>query len=82
MTSPVFEAFLARLYVEEETRRRFLADPRGTAATAGLSVEECEVLSRIDRADLELAALSFARKREQQVRRRRSRWTGTAWWRW
>jgi uncharacterized protein len=58
-----FEAFLARLYVEAETRARFLADPRGEAERAGLDGAACQALQRIDRAGLELAAHSFALKR-------------------
>jgi len=70
MTSPAFEAFLAKIYVDAGYRARFLADPRGTARRAGLSEEECESLASIDRTGLEMAANSFSRKREQKLRRR------------
>ena len=63
MSSPGFEAFLARLYVDEAARRRFLDDPRGVARAAGLDEAEVDALARIDRAGLELAARSFAAKR-------------------
>ncbi len=65
MTSPAFEAFLARLYVDADFRTVFLADPRGAARRAGLSEAECEALAGIDRTGLELAATSFAAKREK-----------------
>ena len=78
MTTPAFEAFLARLYVEEDTRERFLADPRGAAAAAGLSLDECQALEGIDRIGLALAADSFAHKRQSQRKHGRSwrRWLG------
>ena len=68
MTGPAFEAFLARLYAEEGTRAAFLADPAATARRAGLSEEECDALAKIDRAGLEMAARSFARKRAKEAR--------------
>ncbi len=61
--SPGFEAFLARIYVDAEARRRFLADPQGEAMRAGLAPGEAGALAAIDRAGLELAALSYERKR-------------------
>jgi hypothetical protein len=70
MTSPGFEALLAKIYVDADYRARFLADPRGTARLAGLSEAECESLASIDRTGLEMAANSFSRKREQKLRRR------------
>jgi len=63
MTTPAFEAFLARLYTDAEFRRRFLNDPRQMAAGAGLSTEEVSHLMAIDRVGLELAAKTFAYKR-------------------
>ena len=71
MTTPAFETFLARIYVDAEYRGRFLADPRGTAQRAGLSKAECEALAAIDRVGLEMAAESFARKREAKGRKQR-----------
>jgi hypothetical protein len=61
--SIAFEGFLARLYVDAEARRRFLADPRGEATRAGLAGDEVDALVDIDRVGLELAAASLARKR-------------------
>lgn len=75
MTTPAFEAFLTRLYVDGEARAEFLADPRAAASRAGLSEAECEALVAIDRTGLEMAATSFERKREKQsVARRRGLW--------
>ncbi len=73
MTSPAFEAFLARVYVDPAARAQFLADPRGSAVRAGLSEAESDALARVDRLGLELAAHSFARKRARRSPRR---------WRW
>jgi len=60
------EAFLARLYTDAELRARFLADPAGEARRAGLDAATAERLVAIDRAGLELAAASFAAKREKK----------------
>ena len=60
------EAFLARLYVDADLRARFLADPEGEARRAGLDQATAERLASIDRLGLELAAESFARKRERK----------------
>ena len=65
MTSPKFEAFLAKVYVDPNFRQKFLADPRAAARTAGLSEIECEALAAIDREGLELAATSYAAKRKK-----------------
>lgn len=63
------EAFLARLYTDAELRARFLADPAGEARRAGLDDASAERLAQIDRAGLELAAASFAAKREMKSRK-------------
>lgn len=57
------EAFLARLYVEADTRARFLQDPRKEAVAAGLSPTEVEAMEQMDRVGLEMAATSLARKK-------------------
>ena len=67
MTSPAFEAFLARIYVDADYRARFLASPRETARLARLTEEESEALAAIDRTGLEMAAISYSRKREQKL---------------
>ena len=40
MSSKLFEAFLAKIYVDAKARTRFLSDPLGEAQRAGLSPEE------------------------------------------
>ena len=42
---PTLESFLARLYTDAAARARFLEDPRGEAARAGLSEAEQERLA-------------------------------------
>jgi hypothetical protein len=66
MSAAGFEAFLAKLYVEETARVRFLADPRGEALKSGLTAQEVEDVVRIDRVGLELLAASLKRKRRQR----------------
>lgn len=83
MSARAFEALLARLYTDEQARRDFLTDPRGTAARAGLEPSEIDSLAAIDRVGLELSAESFARKRATRGPRRsawRRRLTGLALW--
>jgi hypothetical protein len=63
MSAQKFEAFLAKLYVDDDARSRFVADPRGEAMNAGLTPDECAALEKTDFVGLELAAQSFARKR-------------------
>lgn len=65
MSAPNLEAFLAKIYVDELARARFLADPRGEAARAGLSEQEIQALEKIDLVGLELTAQSLQRKRHQ-----------------
>jgi hypothetical protein len=66
--TPAFESFLARLYVDRNARARFLADPRGEVASAGLAADEIAAALAIDRVGLELAAASFAHKRRRLAR--------------
>jgi hypothetical protein len=63
------EKFLATLYVDAKARARFLESPREEAARAGLNPEQCEALVHIDRVGLEMAANSFARKRQKRTTR-------------
>ena len=63
MSAQKFETFLAKLYVDDQARSRFLADPRRETLNAGLSENDCTALEKIDFVGLELAADSFARKR-------------------
>jgi hypothetical protein len=70
MTSPAFEAFLARIYVDAEARERFLENPRAAALSTGLTESEASALERIDRTGLALAAESLEAKRGGRARRR------------
>ena len=76
MSAQRLEAFLATLYVDEEARSRFLADPGSQALRAGLSEEECTSLTKIDAVGLELAAHSYAHKRDGRPVK------SSAWRRW
>ena len=66
MTTPAFEAFLARIYTDEIIRAAFLRNPIETARNAGLSEPECQALAAIDRKGLQMAADSFAAKRRKK----------------
>ena len=66
MSSSQFEAFLARIYVDDDARAAFLADPRTEAAKAGLTDHEAESLTKIDRVGLDLFAQSLERKRRHR----------------
>jgi hypothetical protein len=68
-----FEAFVARLYVDAGLRARFARDPAGEARQFGLGEDDVHALTRVDLADLERAAASFAHKRARAPRRR-------SWW--
>ena len=68
MSAQKFEAFLAKLYVDDQARSRFLADPRQEAISGGLTDDDCAALEKIDFVGLELAAESFARKRASHSR--------------
>ncbi|HZN63323.1 MAG TPA: hypothetical protein VFC90_13035 [Planctomycetota bacterium] len=72
MSSPAFEGFLARLYVDSAFRARFLADPEGEARRAGLSCGDQAALRAIDRKGLELAAHSYEMKRRQTANGKRN----------
>lgn len=65
MSDSRLEAFLARIYVDEKARARFLADPRGEAIKARLSPEQVEAVVKIDRDGLELFAHSLQRKKQR-----------------
>jgi hypothetical protein len=72
MSAQLIEAFLARIYVDEASRRRFLADPTGEALRFGLSPAEARQLAAIDCEGLEMAAESYERKREKRCERHRA----------
>ncbi len=69
MSAQRLEAFLARVYVDDTARAKFRSDPAGEARRAGLTDEQARSLQEIDWEGLELAARSFARKRQRAKRR-------------
>lgn len=64
MSDARFEEFLARIYVDEDARARFLADPRGEASRAGLTAQQIDDVVKIDREGLEMFAASLKRKKQ------------------
>ena len=66
MSGSRLEVFLAKIYVDEAARERFLADPRGEATRAGLQPKEIDDLVNIDRDGLELFAHSLKHKKTQK----------------
>jgi uncharacterized protein len=67
LTDPAFEAYFAKVLVEQDERERFLKDPRGAARSAGLRPDQAEALECIDREGLMMAARSFANKRGKRI---------------
>ena len=65
MSVSKLEAFMARIYVDAESRERFLSNPDVESEQAGLSTEECESVKQIDRVGLELMATSLERKKQR-----------------
>lgn len=68
MSAISLEIYLARLYTDEALRSRFLAEPERVAREAGLSPADVAALVNIDRAGLQMAADSYAWKRKQHRR--------------
>jgi hypothetical protein len=66
MSASRLEAFLAKLYVDESARAKFLADPRDEAMKAGLTAQEIEAVEKIDRVGLALFTQSLARKHQRR----------------
>lgn len=64
MSDARFEEFLARIYVDEDARAKFLADPRGEASRAGLTAQQIDDVIKIDREGLEMFAASLKRKKQ------------------
>jgi hypothetical protein len=71
MSASRFEAFLAKIYVDESARTKFLADPRGEAMKAGLTMQEVEDVAKIDRVGLDLLVKSLERKRQRRFSKHR-----------
>ena len=66
MNESRLEVFLAKIYVDQTAREKFLADPRGEALRAALATHEIEQLVNIDRDGLELFAHSLEHKRARK----------------
>jgi hypothetical protein len=66
MSATHFESFLAKLYVDERARSKFLADPHAEAIKAGLTAAEIEAVAKIDRVGLDLLTKSLERKRRRK----------------
>jgi uncharacterized protein (UPF0276 family) len=74
-SSARLEALLARIYVDESLRARFLAAPEEFAERYVPNAEDAAALVSIDRTGLAMAARSFERKR--QLKRTQQRETTT-----
>lgn len=66
MSESRLEVFLARIYVDQTARDKFLADPRGEAIRAGLAAQEIDSVVNLDRDGLELFAHSLEHKRARK----------------
>jgi hypothetical protein len=75
MSSPLLEAFLARLYTDEAALEAFLEMPADEARNAGLAASEVAALLEVDRDGLVMAARGFRAK----LRARRRRTRGIMW---
>jgi hypothetical protein len=73
MSAAALETFLARLYTDAGLRAQFLAAPGAVARRAGLDEAQVRAMEAIDRVGLELAADSYARKRDAHSRSKTSR---------
>jgi hypothetical protein len=60
------ETFLARIYVDADTRSRFLKSPREEAIAAGLSPAEVDAMEKIDRNGLQMTANSLMHRRQKR----------------
>jgi hypothetical protein len=74
VSTPEFEAFLARLYTDPEARTRFLNDRVAEARAANLTAPQIQSLAQLDADALQAAAHSFHRKRTQKLQRAKWRW--------
>ena len=64
MSTADVEAFLARLYTDEDFLARFLRSPDDVLSREVLSAEQRVALAAIDRSELMLAANSYRHKRD------------------
>jgi len=67
MSSPQFEAFLARLYCDRDFLEEFMREPDRVIKEVGLSEREQQAAVAIDRAGLLMAARSFDSKRRARM---------------
>jgi putative modified peptide len=68
------EDLLARLFTDAEFRARFRRDPQAVGSELGLDAAARAALERTDWVGLELAARSYAHKRESRARVKRQWW--------
>ena len=75
MSALTLEIFLAKLYTDAEARERFLRDPAIEAAHAELDHAEITALCAMDFVGLQMAAASYACKRDGYRRKqKKQRW--------
>src|SRR5437016_4368137 len=65
------ERLLAQLYTDRALRERFLADRLVVAREHRLSEQECSALAQMPEQDLQTAARSFEKKRENKKAQKR-----------
>ena len=63
MSTADVETFLARLYIDEDFRARFLRSPQEVLSRENFSAQQCAALAAIDPSELILAADSYNHKR-------------------
>ena len=68
------EDLLARLFTDADFRARFRRDPQVIGRELGLDAAALAMLERTDWVGLELAARSYAHKRETHAGRKRRWW--------
>ena len=69
MNTREVEAFLARLYTDEDFLARFLKSPQDVLGHEALSPDQRTALAALDRSELMLAANSYRHKRENRKSR-------------
>jgi hypothetical protein len=69
------EDLLARLFTDAEFRARFRRDPRAMGRELGLDAAALASLENTDWVGLELAAHSYAHKRDARAGRKRRWWS-------
>ena len=72
MSAIALEAYLSKLYTDVDAREAFLADPERAARNEGISNADAVALRDIDKTGLRMAAASYAHKRKQHGRAKKS----------